>query len=636
MYGRRQGVILLLLFFLAGGPLAGAANAGPTPQPTVTAGQVVKFYVVKAAAENGKREFLFEIAEKTLGDGDRAPEIFALTKGRLQPDGGRLTDPAAIRPGWALILPDDAKGPGVQTGAVPGETKPAPRAASRKPVAGLTMPVVAGALAGFGLLIAMTAVVLIRRAPRDEEDGAAADEVEVEAEAEVTRRRGRGREVDGRAARPKRRRGRRLEFDEEADDDETAFASIAASLREENAGVWGAAPPGMAGGSGPAGLAGSGGEYTHAAMGGPATPEAGQHGPGFVYPGTEGSEAATAEGTGYLNEQATFGEAAEPTFRHHDGQPMFGPDGQGGGPSFGPGGQGDGPSSEPGGQGGGLLSGPAGQDAEPVFRPGGQGGVPSFGPGGQDGARPTGAGVAPLMPPEPPGVEPYRHTRPDIVVRDVDPGHGGATDTPSFPAEPGGPMYPGPAGSEIAHRVAFGDDLVTVRLLRTGRSDATAWRPLPHDVPAGMAVVCVGAASEGCLFLDLGAAPGPVAVEGPANVAERLAEAFVFQLAGDTSRATVAIVGSALESVTDGPGIRRVPNLGALALGQNESDLIIAVLPPGRDTPGPVPPHGPRVVHLKLGGTQNANWTLTVTPDRASLAWQNSPANATGPGDPGA
>jgi hypothetical protein len=577
MYGRR-GVIFLLFLFLVGGPFAVAANAAPTPRPSVTAGQVVKFYVVKAAAENGKPEFLFEIAKKTLGDGDRAPEIFALTKGRLQPDGGRLTDPAAIRPGWVLILPDDAKGRGVQTGTVPGEPKrPAP-AVSKKSVFGLTIPVVAGALAGFGLLIAITAVVLIRRSSRADDD------------AETERPRRRDHE-------PKRRRRRRLEFDEEPDD-ETAFASIAASLREETAVpmVEGLVMPEGASGFAYPGVRSEGG-----------APEGG---PGFGYPGVrpDGEAPEGAPGLAY------------PGVRSEEGAPEDGPGLaypgvrlEGGAPEDGPGFRYPGVRSEGGAPGGGPGL------AYPGVRPGG--GAASLGPGG-------GAAEAP---PEPPGVEPYRSTRPDIVVRDVGPGHGSVTD---MRAEPGGPIYPGPAGGEAAYRVAFGDDLVTVRLLRNGRSEATAWRPLPHDVPAGMAVVCVGAAPEGCLFLDLGAAPGTVTVDGPADAVERLAEAFVFQLAGDTSRATVAIVGSALETVTEGPGVRRVPNLGALALGQNQSDLVIAVLPSGRDTPEPASPHGPRVVHLKLGNIQDASWTLTVAPDRASLAW-DSPANAAGPWKPG-
>ena len=48
-----------------------------------------------------------------LGDGMRWKEIYDLNKSRLQPDGRRYTDADLIRPGWQLLLPADAKGPGV-------------------------------------------------------------------------------------------------------------------------------------------------------------------------------------------------------------------------------------------------------------------------------------------------------------------------------------------------------------------------------------------------------------------------------------------------------------------------------------------------------------------------------------------
>jgi hypothetical protein len=68
------------------------------------------------SSNNGEPEFLFAIAQRYLGDGDRFDEIFELNKGRRQPDGGALTVPTSLNPGWVLILPADAEGPGVQFG----------------------------------------------------------------------------------------------------------------------------------------------------------------------------------------------------------------------------------------------------------------------------------------------------------------------------------------------------------------------------------------------------------------------------------------------------------------------------------------------------------------------------------------
>jgi nucleoid-associated protein YgaU len=48
---------------------------------------------------------LSAIAERLLGDPNRYGEIFELNVGRPQPDGGRLTDPDQIWPGWSLEIP---------------------------------------------------------------------------------------------------------------------------------------------------------------------------------------------------------------------------------------------------------------------------------------------------------------------------------------------------------------------------------------------------------------------------------------------------------------------------------------------------------------------------------------------------
>jgi hypothetical protein len=104
---------------IAAAPSVSAASvrADQSAQPAV------KFYIVPPPAD-GKTEFLYEIAAKTLRNGKRFPEIFALNKGRLQPDGGHLENPNVIKSGWILQLPEDASGPGVQVGPLPTVQSP--------------------------------------------------------------------------------------------------------------------------------------------------------------------------------------------------------------------------------------------------------------------------------------------------------------------------------------------------------------------------------------------------------------------------------------------------------------------------------------------------------------------------------
>jgi hypothetical protein len=97
---------------------ARGAAAEPTPSPSAEQAGSVKYYIVGHTG-TGEREYLFQIAAWTLGDGRRYMEIFELNKDRLQPDGRRLEDPLVLMPGWVLILPPDADGPGVFFGPPP-------------------------------------------------------------------------------------------------------------------------------------------------------------------------------------------------------------------------------------------------------------------------------------------------------------------------------------------------------------------------------------------------------------------------------------------------------------------------------------------------------------------------------------
>lgn len=95
----------------------------------------VKYYVV-AEEYRGRPEYLAEIAVRFLGDPQRAQEIMDLNADREQPDGGRLTDPNRLHPGWVLILPWDAYGEGVQFGPLPTTVPSQPSTPPAPPVSG--------------------------------------------------------------------------------------------------------------------------------------------------------------------------------------------------------------------------------------------------------------------------------------------------------------------------------------------------------------------------------------------------------------------------------------------------------------------------------------------------------------------
>lgn len=125
---------------ITGAATLGAAYAAhaQTSGPSVVAEteESVPYYVVQSSV-NGQQEFLFEIAQRFLGDGNRFNEIFELNEGRKQPDGTAMTTPTSLLPGWILQLPDDAKGPGVEFGPLPGSlpAEPQPESTPAEPPA---------------------------------------------------------------------------------------------------------------------------------------------------------------------------------------------------------------------------------------------------------------------------------------------------------------------------------------------------------------------------------------------------------------------------------------------------------------------------------------------------------------------
>ncbi|HET8969911.1 MAG TPA: LysM peptidoglycan-binding domain-containing protein, partial [Candidatus Nanopelagicales bacterium] len=84
-----------------------------------------------------RHDTLWRLAERHLGSGLRYREIVELNRGRPQPDGGSLTDPHWIYPGWELRLPNDARGPGLRRAA----DVPRPVTVDRGPAAASPAPV---------------------------------------------------------------------------------------------------------------------------------------------------------------------------------------------------------------------------------------------------------------------------------------------------------------------------------------------------------------------------------------------------------------------------------------------------------------------------------------------------------------
>ncbi|MGI5182447.1 LysM peptidoglycan-binding domain-containing protein [Dactylosporangium sp. CA-152071] len=141
-------------------PAPSAAEPGPA---------IAKYTVVESRA-NGQRDTLFAIALETLGDGRRYSEILELNRGRIQPDGERMTD-VVIEPGWILLLPADAGGARVRTGVVPS-FPPGGISASPQPTRSLpgaaepsALPMRAAAVSGAVVLLGVALFVRRSRRP---------------------------------------------------------------------------------------------------------------------------------------------------------------------------------------------------------------------------------------------------------------------------------------------------------------------------------------------------------------------------------------------------------------------------------------------------------------------------------------
>ena len=106
-----------------------ATHLPAKPDTTAPSGAAGDTYVVQPG------DTLSEIAQAELGDADRYPDIAALNTGRPQPDGGKLTDPDLIRPGWHLRLPHEGRhtAPPTTPPSAPSARQPTPTGSPAHP-----------------------------------------------------------------------------------------------------------------------------------------------------------------------------------------------------------------------------------------------------------------------------------------------------------------------------------------------------------------------------------------------------------------------------------------------------------------------------------------------------------------------
>jgi hypothetical protein len=197
----------------------------------------------------------------------------------------------------------------------------------------------------------------------------------------------------------------------------------------------------------------------------------------------------------------------------------------------------------------------------------------------------------------------------------------------------------GTGGPVLGHQVMLGEDKVDVVLAQaptSGRNQKArdekawlaaspylAWAPLPYEAPyGGVAFVCLGTSDEGCLFLDLAAAPGVIAISGDSDCAARLAESLAHQLcsqAADDSSCTVVLVGDVVPEPRP-PHAVLAPTLSDLGLvgraATPETEIVFCTLRSNEDAlvlARYVGRSARRVVPVVLAELPGAPWLLSVT-----------------------
>jgi hypothetical protein len=187
------------------------------------------------------------------------------------------------------------------------------------------------------------------------------------------------------------------------------------------------------------------------------------------------------------------------------------------------------------------------------------------------------------------------------------------------------------------HQVVLGDDRIEVVLAELepeheqggGRLAApryVRWAPLPYDVPDdGLAFACIGAGDEGCLFVDLAAAPGGVAITGDPDAAVRLAESIVHQLcasaAADQAISVLLVGGSIPEPHPAGAtSVETLSDLATAGLDSRpgSTDIVFCELRSNEDAFAlvrHVSSSRHRMVPVVIGQLPGAAWSFTASPE---------------------
>lgn len=232
-------------------------------------------------------------------------------------------------------------------------------------------------------------------------------------------------------------------------------------------------------------------------------------------------------------------------------------------------------------------------------------------------------------------------TEPPDSPRSADPHSYGELAEPVLPPAAlrilgAGPPQPGDDDLPTQrHQVVLGDDRIDVVLAEQeqdgGRLAAphyVRWAPLPYDVPDdGLAFACIGAGDEGCLFVDLAAAPGGVAITGDPDAAVRLAESIVHQLcagAAADQAISVLLVGSSIPEPHPA-GATSVETLSDLATAgldgrPGSTDIVFCELRSDEDAfalARHVSSSRHRMVPVVLGQLPGAAWSFTASPEPA-------------------